>query len=239
MKKLIIAMAACMMIVGCKKQHMISCNVLSKSLAVKETYTVPATCEDPIIYTSANEYAVQVSSNGIVTARHYTGKGTEIALTSKDDSKSFIVHVAPRNTLYNEPKFAFGHPRSTFTPSYQLVATTDDANLYSFKVGGEDSFLMVAFSDDDCVSAYSVLVPIEKKRDLDVFLEDRYEYIGCSSGYDMYINALKEADVTMLVGVDLFNYNGLSLWMADYLPYAHDNKTSIEDMKGRLLTLLK
>ena len=213
------------LLAGCKKEKTISLNVLSKSIAVKETYAIPAKCDGPITYKSMNEYAAQVTQDGLLTGRHYTGKTTQIVLTSEDDTKSFTVEVAPRSTLYTEPRFDFGHPRSTYSPGLTLVQSSDNANLYNFSVGGEGTYLMVMFDAADKVSGYSILVPIRMKSQLEVFLEDRYEYVGLSDdGYNLYINALKAADATMIVGIDYFSSSGWTYWLADYIPYSNKGK---------------
>ena len=223
-----------MMIVGCKKENKIELQVVSKTLAVKENWQIPASCKDAITYSSTNEYCVLVSQAGIVTARHYKGIGTEIKLLSKDDSKSFVVHVSPRNTLYTEPNIIFGQPKNLLgTPD----ATTDNAYFY-MNYGANAPFLLVMFDNSDHVDSYAILVNYDKKRDLDIFLEDRYELIGTQDGTTFYRNALTAEEATKAIGVELFSYSGMNYWMVVYMRYPH-NKGNLELYEEAIKGFLK
>lgn len=217
-------MSACIVLfVGCKKENKIELQVVSKTLAVKESWQIPAFCKDAITYSSTNEYCVQVSQAGVITARHYKGVGTEIRLLSKDDSKSFVVHVSPRNTLYNEPNIIFGQPKNLLgTPD----ASTEDAYFY-MNYGVNAPYLLVMFDESNRVDSYAVLVDFDKKRDLDVFLEDRYELIGTQDGNAYYRDMLTPEEATKAIGVELFSYSGMNLWMVAYMRYPHNRDKSV------------
>ena len=236
MKKVIIMFAAIVLFVGCKKENLISLPVLSKTLTVNENYMIPAASKDPITYTSANEYAVQVSETGKITARHYTGVGTEVKLTSKDDSKSFVVHVAPRNTLYTEPNITFGQLKGTLSLNPNtLVSSVESADLYA--MGGGADYLLVAYTSADRVDYYAVLVPLYNKGKLDIFLADRYERIGTDNGVTYYRDALTATEAKMMIAVEWFDYNGFSYWVAMYARYPH-GRSCVEPLLSHCKGLL-
>jgi hypothetical protein len=239
-KRLIGLCAMMLVLTCCKNENLIDLPVLSKDLVVHENYMIPAACKDPITYTSANEFAVQVSETGKVTARHYTGKEIEILLTSKDDTKSFIVNVTPRSTLYNDPDIIIGQMRGTLNLNPNALVYSDDEKEF-YVMGGDASYLLVSYNTNSHrVEYYAVLVFREWKEKLKVFLEDRYEYIATDNGIIYYRDALTPENANKLVAIDNYAYNEMEYCVAIYTSYPHgkDNANILMlNLKKQLLEL--
>ena len=67
MRKLLFVLMAMLTITftGCKKEKLITLTTTSTTLYHGETYQISAECENPITYSSANEYHAKVSSSGL------------------------------------------------------------------------------------------------------------------------------------------------------------------------------
>lgn len=231
-KVIIIAITSIVLFASCKKEKLIEMTTTSKTLHYGETYRIPATCENTITYSSANEWNAKVSSFGTVTARHIGN--TYIYLKSEDNNRSFHIIVEARSNLYYEPnihlKWTEAHVKQTLG---EPLSTTPNAWLYNY-TGIYTPFLMVCF-ENYWVSSYVVLVDYRMKFEIDKYLEERYEYIGnSSSGYEMYIDALTVADANAIVAIDLFSYEGANYWMICYLPNESKQNTSTERIKKQL-----
>ena len=219
MKKHFVAIIVCAIILtSCNSENLIDLPVQSTDLTVTESYFIPAACKDPITYTSANEYAVQVSETGKVTARHYTGKETEILITSEDDSKTFVVNVIPRNTLYIDPNITIGQLRSTLTMNPNLLVYSDNDNdIYTY--GGNAPYLLISYTSANRVDYYAVLVFPYLKYELATFLEDRYEKIGTEDGVTYYRDALTPEAAKKMIAVYDYSYEGIEYRIALYTRY--------------------
>ncbi|MBQ5958416.1 MAG: Ig-like domain-containing protein [Bacteroidales bacterium] len=67
---------------SCNKEKLITLTESSATLHHGETYQINAECENPILFSSENEYHAKVSSSGLVTA-NYIGN-TTITLQSEN-----------------------------------------------------------------------------------------------------------------------------------------------------------
>ena len=217
-KRLIGLCVMMLILTCCKNENLIDLPVLSKDMVVNENYIIPAACKDPITYTSSNEYAVQVSETGKVTARHYTGKETEVLLTSEDDSKSFIVNVTPRSTLYIDPDISIGQLRSTLTinPNW-LVYSENNIDCYTY--GGNAPYLLISYTSANRVDYYAVLVYPYLKYELATFLAERYEQIGTEDGISYYRDALTPEAAKIMIAVYDYSYEGIEYRIALYTRY--------------------
>ena len=219
MKKHFVAIIVCAIILSsCNRENLIDLPVQSTDLTVTESYFIPAACKDPITYTSANEYAVQVSETGKVTARHYTGKETEILITSEDDSKTFVVNVIPRNTLYIDPNITIGQQRSTLTINPNWLVYSDN-NMDCYTYGGNAPYLLVSYTSANRVDYYAVLVYPHLKYELATFLADRYEKISTEDDVTYYRDALTPEAAKKLIAVYDYSYEGLEYRIALYTRY--------------------
>ena len=238
MKKthLIIMFATLVLLAGCKKEILITEPQTDITLHHGETYQIHAQCSNLITYEPVKEWVATVSDNGLVRANHIGG--TTILLSSQDDTKSFYVTVEPRSHLYEEPKIPFGQTKAQIKSKYgDPIATQTNYYLYNYD-GAYSPYLMISFKNEK-VNGYVVLIENFKKRELDKFLEERYEYVvNVSSEYELYIDALQASSAKTIVGIDLFNYGGYEYWMVNYLPYTH-NKGEKELIKHELEQLMK
>ena len=204
---------------GCKKEKLITLTTTSTTLHHGETYQISAQCENPITYSSANEYHAKVSSSGVVTAQ-YVGS-TTVTLQSEDDTKSFSVTIAPKSNLYPEPNIRFGETKSSIISRFGTPDSSTDTGVGYIDYSTSAPGLLVMFDENDCVEDYAVIVKTEYSSELGTFLSERYFFIGYSDGLTAYMNALTTSSATMMVGSKLYNIN---YWVTLYMPYDGSKK---------------
>ncbi len=205
---------------GCKKEKLITLPMTSTTLHHGETYQIAAECENPITYSSANEYHAKVSSSGLVTAK-FVGN-TIVTLQSEEDTKTFSVTVSPMSNLYAEPNISFGETKNSVISKLGTPdATTDDGLGYN-NYSSAAQMLLVLLDEHDKVKGYGVIVKSSYTSELSDFLGERYDYVGYSNEIFVYRNALTNAETTMVVGMQLYNVN---YWMVVYAPY--DSKDNL------------
>lgn len=204
----------CFAITSCTKEKTITLSDTSITLHHGETHQIPAQCDNPITYTSANEYHAKVSSTGLITAQ-YVGS-TTIRLSSDDDTKNFNVTVAPQSNLYPEPNIRMGATRSSVISSLGTPDYTDANSIGYTSYSTNASFLIVLFDNSNCVKSYAVVVGTSHTNSLRTFLGERYVYVGTSGGTTFYRNGLTPSSSTLAIGMEVYD---LSYWMVAYLPY--------------------
>ena len=194
-----------------------------------ETYQIPAQCDNPITYTSVDEYHANVSASGLITAQ-YVGN-TTIRLTSEDDTKTFSVTVISRSNLYPEPNIKVGDTRSTVISKLgQPDASTSDGigyNNYSTKA----PMLAVLFDANNRVKGYGIMVLSAYSSELSTFIRERYAYVTMNEGSPIFINSLTAAGATLLVSYEYYNTN---YWMVTYLPYSNKDCLDLSEIKAVL-----
>lgn len=204
---------------GCKKERLITLSTTSTTLHHGETFQIPAQCENPITYSSANEYHAKVSSSGLVTA-NYVGS-TTISLLSEEDNKTFTVTVTPKSNLYPEPNIRFGETKSSVLSKYGDPDSSTDETIGYIEYSTNAPGLLVLFDENDCVKDYAVIVKTAFSSELGTFLSERYFFVGYSDGLAAYMNALTTEAATMAVGSKLYN---TSYWITLYMPYGGSKK---------------
>lgn len=214
-------------LMGCQKEKLIILSMTSKTMHHGETYMISAQCDNPITYTSANEYHAKVSSSGLITAQ-YVGN-TTIRLTSDDDSKTFSVTVSPISNLYPEPNIKLGDTRGAVISKLgQPDATTTDGigyNNYSEKA----PMLAVLFDASNRVKGYGIMVLSAYSSELSTFIRERYAYVTMSGSSPIFINSLTAAGATLIVGYEYYNTN---YWMVTYLPYSGKDSLGLSEIKA-------
>ncbi|MCR5659936.1 MAG: Ig-like domain-containing protein [Bacteroidales bacterium] len=218
-------------VMGCKKEKLITLSETSTTLHHGETYQISAQCENPITYSSANEYYAKVSSSGVITAQ-YVGR-TTIALKSEEDAKTFTVTVAPKSNLYPEPNIRFGETKNSIISKFGTPDSSTDTSVGYIDYSTNAPGLLVMFDENDCVNDYAVIVKTAYSSELGTFLSERYYFIGYSDGLSAYMNALTTTSATMLVGSKLYN---VSYWITLYMPN-DGRRREIDDID--MMALLK
>lgn len=182
-----------------------------------ETFQIEAECENPITYTSEDEYYAMVSEDGLVTAG-FVGS-TSIMLETEGDSQVFEVTIEPTIDLYAEPEVEFGETRDDIVERFGTPDEEDEeAALYGSYA--DNAMLMVVFDEEGLVSYYAVIISTDLENDLNAFLGERYMFYGEEDGLKIYINALDVADCTLIVGTQYVDENYL---MALYMPHEGDD----------------
>ena len=215
---------------GCKKEKLITLSITSTTLHHGETYQISAQCENPITYSSANEYYAKVSAEGLVTAQ-YVGN-TTIKLHSEEDDRTFTVIVAPESNLYPEPNIRFGETKNSVISKLGTPDATTDSGIGYNDYSPNAPMLLVMLDDNDCVDDYAVIVETAHSSELSTFLSERYKFIGYSDGLFGYMNGLTTESATMLIGSKLYN---TSYWITLYMP--NDSKSAVDNV--RIEELLK
>ena len=234
MRKLLIVLMAILTIsvMGCKKEKLITLSTTSTTLHKGETYWISAKCDNPITYSSANEYYATVSAFGTITA-NYVGQ-TTIRLKSEDDNRSFSVTIAPRSNLYPKPNITFGETKDSVISKYGTPITTNSGNIRYDNYSTNAPFLVVLLDNNGCVSAYGVAVKSAYTSELADFLGERYEMIGYDGDVFYYRNGLSASTSTMAVVLQLQNVN---YWLVAYMPYDSRGEIDKTDMDRLLKTL--
>lgn len=217
--------------VGCKKEKLITLSTTATTLHHGETYQISAQCDNPITYTSSNEYYAKVSSLGKITAQ-YVGK-TTIRLKSEDDTRTFTVNVAPKSNLYPEPNIKFGESKSSVISKYGTPTTTNSGIGYN-DYSPNAPILLVTLDNNDCVTSYGLAVKSAFTSELSDFLGERYEIIGYDDDVFYYRNGLNASSSTMAVALTLYN---VSYWLVAYMPYDNRGEIDKTDMDALLKTL--
>ena len=199
---------------GCKKEKLITITTTSTTLHYGETYQISAECENPITYSSANEYHAKVSSSGLVTA-NYVGS-TTITLQSEEDTKIFSVTVSPKSNLYTEPNISFGESKNSVISKLGTPDATTEGGIAYNDYSSAAQMLLILFDDYDKVEGYGVMVKSGYTTELGDFLKERYDFVGYSDEIFVYRNALTNDKTTMIIGMQLYS---ISYWMVVYAPY--------------------
>lgn len=242
MKKLSLILLAILTValIGCKKDDddnnnnnnngggssssTISLQESSKTLHHGDTYEIKAVCENPITYTSENNYIAEVNEHGLVHA-NYVGI-TNIILEDTVSSLQFKVTVAAESNLYTLPNINFGETRSTIISRFGNPVYEDEDGAAFEKETTTTIGFLVMFDDTNKVIAYSMIVKPGYGNELvNVFIPERYVYLGESNNYQFYMDAFDVNEADVLVG--LAQESGY--WMAmyadrDYFPYAKNPK---------------
>lgn len=215
------------------QKKLITLSTTSATLHNGETYKIQAQCDNTITYSSGNEYHAKVSSSGVVTAQ-YVGN-TTITLKSKDDTKTFSVNVSPRSNLYPKPNINFGETRSSVISKLGTPASTTSNAIGYTSYSANAPILAVLFDNNNCVSAYSLLIYSTYASELSTFIRERYVYVTYSDGLYLFINSLSASTATMIVGYGQYNSN---YSQSIYIPY--DKKDAYtEDLDAILKELTK
>lgn len=190
---------------GCKKEKLITLSTTSTTLHHGETYQISAQCDNPISYTSANEYYAKVSSFGKITAQ-YVGK-TTIRLASEEDNRVFTVTVAPEYNLYPEPDIRFGETKASIISKLGTPDATTGGGIGYNNYSNAAPILMVLLDNNDCVQGYSVFVKTNYTSTLSNFLGERYVFLGYGDDTFMYQNGLTESTATKYIASRYYNTN--------------------------------
>ena len=190
---------------GCNKERLITLSTTSTTLHHGETYKISAQCDDPITYTSSNEYYAKVSSLGKITAQ-YVGK-TTISLKSEDDNRIFTVTIAPEYNLYPEPNINIGETKSSVISKLGTPDAITDGGIGYNNYSDAAPILMVLLDNNDRVQGYSVFVKTIYSSTLSSFLGERYVFLGYSDDTFMYTNGLTESTATKYIASRYYNTN--------------------------------
>ena len=139
-----------------------------------ETFQIEAECENPITYTSEDEYYATVSEDGMVTAG-FVGS-TNIMLETEGDSQTFAVMIEPTSNLYDEPEIQFGESKDDLIERLG-APDEEEEGVIAYANYGENCMLMVVFNEEDLVEYYAVILSVEQAEELDTFLGERYLFV--------------------------------------------------------------
>ncbi|MBR6438668.1 MAG: hypothetical protein IKS65_05735 [Bacteroidales bacterium] len=208
----------------------------SKTLHHGDTYEIKAVCENPITYTSENDYVAEVNGNGIVHA-NYVGI-TNIILEDTVSSLQFKVTVAAESNLYTLPNINFGETRSTIisrfgNPDYEdedgLLYERETETIYGY---------MIVFDDTNKVYTYVVIVKPGYGHELaNVFIPERYAFLGEADIYKYYMDALDLDDASTIVSATQETSTGY--WIAAYMDKDYFRKDDMNSAMDAMQNLVK
>ena len=206
----------------------------SATLHSGETYQIQAECENPITYTSENEYHASVSEEGEVTA-NFVGS-TTIMLESETDSVTFEVTVEPMSNLYPEPEIEIGATKEAIIEQFGQPAVEDEGILGYYNYSENAMMLMVMFDESEVVTDYALVLDPSFEDELDTFLGERYLFVQEEEGVKIYINALTIEETSLIVGSQTYEDQFL---MAIYSGYTDEPEEKTVSFMAILKTLGK
>lgn len=165
----------------------------SQTLYRGEICEISATSKSPVSFSLEDDFFAEfsfISGSGgnsyfqTVMAKHVGS--TQVILTNDEDTKVFLVTVAPRYHTYAEPQIAFGDTKS------QVIAAlgtpdVDQADGLGYANYSNHCQLIVTFKNDQ-VDRYAVVIPSLYASELVDFLVERYELLGRSDGITVFYN---------------------------------------------------
>ena len=236
MKKFIVFVMAIsvFMFSSCNKPKLITLAQTSKTMHYGETYVIHAECENPISYSSNDEYHAKVTSSGKITAQ-YVGN-TTIRLTSEDDTKTFSVVVEPEYNTYPEPRIKFGDTKSSVISKLGEPDYIDADGIGYTNYSSKAPILAILFDDNEKVESYGILVKTAFSSELASFLGERYVYVGETDDFLAFTNGLTAEKKTMFIGLELYNVN---YWMVAYAPYNNKDIENIQSIEKRISIFVK
>lgn len=174
----------------------------SATLHYGETYQINAECENPITYSSEDEYYASVSEDGLVTA-NFVG-ATTINLESEFDAQTFEVTIAPVSELYPEPEIEIGESKESIIERFgEPIAEADGAIGYQ-DYSDNTTMLMVLFDENDLVEDYALILEVEFEEELETFLSERYLFVQETEGMKIYVNALNPVEASLIIGSQIY-----------------------------------
>lgn len=176
----------------------ITLETTSTTLKSGETFQIIAECENPITYSSENEYYATVSEDGLITAG-FVGS-TNITLESEFDTQTFEVTVEPVSDLYPEPEITIGESKDDIIERFGTPGDEDEEAIAYYNYSENSSMLLVAFDENNLVEYYAVVLGLDYTDQLDTFLGERYLFVNEEDGVKVYINALDVNEATLIVG---------------------------------------
>lgn len=215
MKKTLLLFIA-VIALSCNKEEFdtISLNTLEKNLNANEEYQIEANSNSGIIYTVENEFHLEVSALGLVTAK-YVGE-TNVLLENAEDSKTIKIIVEPKYNTYPEPEFEFGETKSdiinTFGENYEEISLEDDGN---FTLLGYNNYfnkapiIFFVLDSDQKIASYAVLIHNEYITELAGFLTERYLAYAEQDETFYFINQLEYENASLLLGLGAYDENFL------------------------------
>ncbi|MBQ4205271.1 MAG: Ig-like domain-containing protein [Bacteroidales bacterium] len=228
----LVVLSMILTLVSCKKDtagnKTITLTTTSVTLHYEDVFQIPAQCDSPITYTSNNEYHAQVTSSGLVTAKHVGT--TTITLSSEDDTKTFTVIVNPRSNLYPEPDIEFGETKESVILKLGEPDITTNNGLYNTEEiqytynSTTVKNLHIIFDDNNCVFLYSILVYSPASTLLFDYLLERYIYSGCDYGtyFNTYYYTNGITPETESMNILLYSYTE-DYWHIDYIPLNYNS----------------
>jgi hypothetical protein len=168
------------------------------------THQIEAESVSMIRYESSDEYCAQVSQYGLVQA-NYVGTAN-ILLNNDIEEKIVRVEVKATSNLYEEPDIAFGDTKASVINKLGIPSEDNDNTFLYHDYSSIVSHLMILFEDDRVLS-YAVMFDHSYASELTTFIEERYRSLGVIDKYFCYINSLRLADATMMVGLGTYSYN--------------------------------
>lgn len=241
MKKLSLILLAILTValIGCKKDDDSSTIKLkegSKTLHHDDIYQIEAESENVITYTSENNYIAEVTNYGFVYA-NYVG-ATNIVLNDGESTEKFKVTVAAESNLYTLPNIKFGETRSTIksrfgTPDYEdedgLLYERETETIYGY---------MIVFDDTNKVYTYVVIVKPGYGHELaNVFIPERYAFLGEADIYKYYMDALDLDDASTIVSATQETSTGY--WIAAYMDKDYFRKDDMNSAMDAMQNLVK
>ncbi|MBD9177607.1 MAG: hypothetical protein EGP82_00240 [Odoribacter splanchnicus] len=187
------------------------------------TYTITAKTDNPLVYTSNNEYVAKVTNDGIIKAQRIGEANIEVSDGSS--SANILVKVTPKYNTYPAPFLEFGTSKSDIIAKYGTPDSETTNGIGYTNYSTKAPMLMFLFDSNNKLSATSVLVKTSYSSELGSFLAERYApFTYSDESYTIFfVNGLTKNSITMAVGASVYNLN---YWLVTYFPYIPTKSSS-------------
>lgn len=206
-----------------------------------EEYSIVATSQTPITYSSSNEYCAVVNQDGLITAR-CIGEST-IQLSNGKDTKSIVVKVEPLCTKYELPAFQYGQSKASFIEQYGEPILTEEMDEIEYLIYSSFptfSLIMFAFDQNEELVLFSPVDISGNPEELATFVAERYLYYKEHTAHNgvegsFYINALNIDEATEMVFCTISE----GMYMAEFGTPEYMNSDQFEAKKASAQKLLR
>ncbi|MCZ4696050.1 hypothetical protein [Ancylomarina euxinus] len=207
MKKILFIALIASLCFSCGEGEQVELSLKTKEISLypNERVQISAISGYNMVFRSANDYQATVSVNGLVRA----GKVGEtfIELTSNDRVVEIPVEVKGRFNLYPDPILDWGMTRSDLI---EIAGESDNSSSNSvveyLDYSDQATRLVYLFDANDVLMCTLVDVLATYSNDLFSYINERYVFNSEDEDLSIFMNAHKEENATLLIGV--FNFGG-------------------------------
>lgn len=204
---LLLTISSIIGITSCEEEDKFKITVSEITLYNKDTYQIEATSDNPITYTSEDEFHATVSQTGLVTAA-FVGT-TNIIVESGGETKLITVTVSPKQTIFYEPFIEWGTTKTAIRLKFGNNGYENTEINYIDYDGLNASDVVgtrFIFDDNNRLSSTAIYLYSEDFDKAALALHERYQFLESEETEDgglmhFFIDALNPDDAQMYIAI--------------------------------------